>query len=339
MSVGWALRGSIGGGPLGAMIPGALWAMGIAWRRGWSGRESSFFVALAALGIGLGGQMTYGQTIGLFREVDTRLWGLTGLTLKGAVWGLLGGIIISLAWLMPTRPLRLSLLFLATTHAGWQYINHPKLIYFSHPTIKPREEVWAGLLLSALALLIPLKHPILWRFATLGLLGGALGFGGGAFFNLVPDKSFPGWKMMEFTFGAILGAALHFAVPAEKPNDSPPLSWPIAFFYPLWYAVIILGDIHLPLRYAYSAVTAAAILLLTAFPQSGWLLAFGATLAAACEELYKTHPLWAITLGALPVSLVFHWHRTREHFVRDAMLLLLACCCWIYCLEYFPIFR
>ncbi|MFN9296403.1 MAG: hypothetical protein ACK6DZ_01665 [Acidobacteriota bacterium] len=339
MSVGWALRGSIGGGPLGAMIPGALWAMGMAWRRGWSGREASFFVALAALGIGLGGQMTYGQTIGLFRDPNTRLWGLAGLSLKGAIWGLLGGVILSLAWLMPAKPLRLALLLLAATDIGWRWVNHPKLLYFSNPLDRPREEVWAGLLLSALVLLLALRHPLTRRFALLGLTGGALGFGGGAFFNLVPMAGFPGWKMMEFTFGAILGGALHFAVPAATPKDSPSPSWQHALFYPLWCAVIIAVGLHLPVRYAYSAVVAISIVLLSAFPQTGWLLAFGATLAAACLDLHQTHPLWAILLGSLPVSLVFYWQRASRCLPRDAAWLLLACCAWIYCLEYFPVFR
>lgn len=63
MSIGWALRGSIGGGPLGAMIPGALFAMAVAHQRKWTAREAALFVGLSAVGIGLGGQMTYGLSL------------------------------------------------------------------------------------------------------------------------------------------------------------------------------------------------------------------------------------------------------------------------------------
>ena len=38
------------------------------------------------------------------------------------------------------------------TQIGWKFINEPKLIYFSNLLDRPRPEIWAGLLLAALAL-------------------------------------------------------------------------------------------------------------------------------------------------------------------------------------------
>lgn len=340
MSIGWALRGSIGGGPLGAMIPGALWAMAIAHQRGWNSRRAALFVGLSALGIGLGGQMTYGQTIGLLREVDTRWWGLTGLTVKGAVWGLLGGTVISLAWLMPSRPVRVSVALLGATQVGWMFINEPKLIYFSHPFIRPRPEIWAGLMLSAFAVLALLRNRMAFRLALFGAIGGAIGFGGGSFFNLVPVTGFPGWKMMEFTFGLVMGGAMYFAVPADSPIEAPAFGRFDLLSYPLWATLVIGVDLYLPVRFAYSAVAGLSLLALPRFPQTGWMLGFGATLAAACVELYeKQHPVWAVVLAIVPVCVVAWWQWTREDFARHAMWLLLGVCCWIYCLEYFPIFR
>jgi hypothetical protein len=85
---------------------------------------------------------------------------------------------------------------------------------------EPREESWAGLLAAALAFLAwyfikrPKEGPFLpGRFALWGLAGGGLGFGGGALWMAygdalpVPQQWFGWWKMMEFTFGALLGAA------------------------------------------------------------------------------------------------------------------------------------
>ncbi len=339
MSIGWALRGSIGGGPLGAMIPGALWAMAIAHQKKWSASQASLFIGLCTLGIGLGGQMTYGQTIGLFREPDTRLWGLLGLTVKGAIWGLLGGVIISLAWLMPKRPVRVSLFLMVATQAGWMLINQPKLIYFSNRLIRPREEIWAGLALSALAVLLLVRNPIAYRFALWGTLGGALGFGGGTFFNLVPSTDFPGWKMMEFTFGLILGALLTKAVPDTTPIEARPWKAWHQVSYPLLALFTVGVDLTLQLRFAFTAVTAVLILILTLAPQLGWTLGLSVTLAAACWELYQTHPNWAIALAILPPAILAWWQSREENFQLKAMLLLLLTCCWIYCLEYFPILR
>ncbi len=331
MSIGWALRGSIGGGPLGAMIPGALWAMAIARRRRWTINEASLFAGLCALGIGLGGQETYGQTIELLRDPATRLWGLAGLTLKGAVWGLLGGVVISLAWLLPKRALTPALLLVVATQVGWQFINHPKLLYFSHPYLQPREEIWAGHLLSALALLGYLRSPIANKLALFGALGGAFGFGAGSLFNLVPLANFPGWKCMEFSFGLVLSAALSIAVPKEAPQqaDGPaPL-----FAYPLLAAVVIGIELNLSVRFAYSAATALLLLGLARYPQLGWPLAFSVTLAAACLDLYKVYPAWAVAFAILPQALL------PRLSILQAMVTLLACCCAIYALEYFPLFR
>ena len=339
MSIGWALRGSIGGGPLGAMIPGALWAIGIAYQRKWTAGQASFFVGLSALAIGLGGQMTYGQTIGLLREPDTRLWGLLGLTLKGAIWGLLGGAVMSLALLMPKRPLTISLVLMVATQLGWQFVNQPKLIYFSNRVIKPREEIWAGLGLSALALILLLRRPVIYRLAGYGALGGAIGFGAGSLFNLVPVAGFPGWKMMEFSFGFVLGTLLHFAVPPEAPEEAgAPKAWHV-WCYPLLAVFTVGVDLYLSVRFAFTAVVAMLLLVLPRHPQLGWGLGVSVTLAAACAELYQSHRVWAVALAIGPAALLGWWQLHRSVFHREALALLLGCCCWIYALEYFPFLR
>ena len=109
-------------------------------------------------------------------------------------------------------------------YLGWKLINEPKLIYFSNPLDKPREESWAGLLFAAAAFLVYLRvksegpgSELPLRFALWGALGGALGFGIGTMWLVygpaipVNQKWWGWWKMMEFTFGLLLGAGLGIA--------------------------------------------------------------------------------------------------------------------------------
>ena len=339
MSIGWAIRGSMGTDPLAAMIPGALWAMAVAFARKWTAREASLFVALAALGIGLGGQETYSQTIELLREPDTRLWGLLGIAIKGMVWGMLGGALISLAWLTPRRPITISLLLLVATQFGWQFMNQPKLIYFSNRIIQPRQEIWAGLAFSAIALLLLLRHPIANQLALFGAIGGAIGFSSGSLFNLLPLSGFPATKLMELSFGLLLGGLLYLAVPEEAPAPADPVAGWQHFTYPLLAALTIAVHLYLPVRFSFTSAVAILLLILPRYPQLGWTLGFSVTLAAACFELHKTHPTWAIALAIAPQSLLAWWLGHREIFNLQAMLLLLGCCTWIYALQNFPILR
>lgn len=223
MSLGWGLRGYIGGGPFGAMIPGLFVSLLICRYLGYGLTASSVVVAFGTIGIGFGGNMTYGQTLGLIRESETFLHGLAGTSLKGAVWGLLGGAMLGLglaARQLSWRDLVIGIVaLLCGIVIGLQYINVPQLLYFSNPE-KPRDESWAGLLLGAVLLLcwIQVSRPkLVWmpcRFAVYGAVGGGLGFGIGSLFltlqaNLSPTWSWlPCWKFMEFFFGLLFGAAL-----------------------------------------------------------------------------------------------------------------------------------
>lgn len=227
MSQGWAFRGFIGGGPLGAMIPGTMVTLALAWLLGREQQRTDcgIVAAFGAVGIGFGGQMTYGQTVGLASNIATMPWGLLGLSLKGAIWGLLGGAVLGLAFTL-RRYSRVQVLMalgamLAATWMGWKWVNLPKLIYFSNRFDRPREEVWAGLLLGALAMLAVLlvmrRNVPLLRFALASFVGGGLGFGlGGALLaagrnSTLNPEFWPWWKGMEYTFGLLFGLALGWA--------------------------------------------------------------------------------------------------------------------------------
>lgn len=221
MSLGWGLRGTIGGGPYGAMIPGAIVMLCLCHLLRWK-NSLGIVVAIGTVGVALGGQETYGQTIGFLRDPKSIFWGLSGLTIKGAMWGLSGGILVGLAFMHSKYrwwEIAIGLgLMLAATVFGREFVDSPKYVYFSNLLDKPREELWVGLTLGALALLVYLlslrREKISALFAAGGILAGAAGFGGGSLFLALglslprPYFNWPWWKMMEFTFGALYGLGL-----------------------------------------------------------------------------------------------------------------------------------
>ncbi len=226
MMLGWGLRGHIGGGPFGAMIPGAMVALTLSLLYRIPSGPASVLVVFGVIGIGLGGEMTYGQTLGFLRETETVWWGTLGTSLKGGIWGLLGGIVLSIGFIyhkLPKKGIIIAfLVMMAGMIIGFKGINEPMLLYFSDPA-NPRSESWAALLLGAIALLIFLRlkadrtdFKLVYRFAIWGLVGGGLGFGLGGFWMVLgsnfPDVVFRSWwKAMEFTFGFLLGGALGYA--------------------------------------------------------------------------------------------------------------------------------
>lgn len=226
MMLGWGLRGHIGGGPFGAMIPGAMAALSICLLLELPAAVTSIIVVFGVVGIGLGGEMTYGQTLGFLRNPDTIWWGTAGTTLKGAVWGLLGGTVFSLGFIYhrvsKKKIIYGLLLMLLGFFLGFKLVNEPMLLYFSDPA-NPRSESWAALLFGAISLLLFLRYKLksieyrlVFRFALFGLVGGGLGFGLGGFWmvlgSYLPNVIFNNWwKAMEFTFGLILGSSLGLA--------------------------------------------------------------------------------------------------------------------------------
>ncbi len=226
MLLGWGLRGYIGGGPFGAMIPGAMVAFSLCILLGLPLKPSAIIVVFGVAGIGIGGEMTYGQTLGFLRSWDTTWWGELGITIKGGIWGLLGGAILATGFFYrqlskKTITIAYLMLFIGML-IGFKLINQPMVIYFSDPA-KPRFESWAALLLGAVFYLLYLRQntsketfKIIFQFAFWGLIGGGLGFGLGGFWmvlgNHVPKEVIfnSWWKMMEFTFGALFGAALGY---------------------------------------------------------------------------------------------------------------------------------
>ncbi len=101
MSVGWGYRGEYGH-EAGAMIPGALVALGIVLtsnRADWWSR-AAVLGALGAIGWAFGGQMSYGRVIG-YTAHDTFadvFYGFASLFLIGGLWGGIGMGILALGF-------------------------------------------------------------------------------------------------------------------------------------------------------------------------------------------------------------------------------------------------
>lgn len=258
MLLGWGLRGHIGGGPFGAMIPGAMVALCISLLLELPVTTTSVLLVFGVSAIGLGGEMTYGQTLGLLRDPDTVLWGTAGTTLKGAMWGLTGGAVLALGFVFmrtQKKTIITAFIFLILgVFVGFKLINDPMLLYFSDP-VKPRPESWAALLFGAIFLLAYLKIKIpasefklIFRYAILGMIGGGLGFGLGSLWMVLgshlPEVVYSDWwKAMEFTFGFLFGAFLGYATWLSR-NDSVIKNWKVDSSnkfenYPIWKELTI----------------------------------------------------------------------------------------------------
>jgi hypothetical protein len=238
MLLGWGLRGFIGGGTYGAMIPGAMVMITICMLLDAPLKFAAVAIVFGTVGIAMGGEMTYGQTLGFLRNPDTIWWGLAGTSLKGGVWGLTGGLFIALGLLYPRIKIKTILvgflIFLIAFVIGLKLINDPKVLYFSDPFNHPRDESWAGILFAVIGFLIFLKikiaaeeFKVVKRFTLYGLLGGVLGFGLGSLWITVGAQYgdrfliIDWWKMMEFSFGLILGGFLGFAAWRHHNSSQP----------------------------------------------------------------------------------------------------------------------
>ncbi|NUN98732.1 MAG: hypothetical protein HUU16_21460 [Candidatus Omnitrophica bacterium] len=251
--MGWGIRGQYGH-ETGAMIAGLLVSLTLAVLL--CPRTAPLpilrAVALGTVAIGFGGSMTYGQTVGLTHDQAlvgnwaALRWGLLGLAIKGGIWIGFAGAFLGMGlgglryrW---KEILLLMLGMIVMCFLGEWLLNSPfdpankKLpsIYFSSDwrwlpdaDLKPRPEVWGGLLFAW----ITVTAYAGWRrgdrlarnLALWGFLGGALGFPMGQCLQAYHawnreafqqgiwatlDPNINWWNMMETTFGAVMGGML-----------------------------------------------------------------------------------------------------------------------------------
>ena len=225
--MGWGIRGQYGH-ETGAMMAGLLVALVIGLL--FCQRQSSLFAArlaaLTAIGIGFGGSMTYGQTVGLTHDAElvgnwaALRWGLLGLAIKGGIWIGFAGVLMGMALGGKRyRALEILLLFIVLfglCFVGLYALNEPfdpanrqlPKIYFSDDwywepnkaDLEPRRERWGGLLFALAGLwfyVAAIKRDAIAR--NLGLFGivfGALGFAGGQCV-----QAYHSWNLANFQQG------------------------------------------------------------------------------------------------------------------------------------------
>lgn len=218
-----------------------------------SALQAARAIGLLTLAIGFGGSMTYGQTIGLTMDQGVHGniadphwnaaaygWGMLGLAIKGGLWigfsGLFLGIGLGSARYRPQEMFWLGIAMLALYFLGCWLLNSPfdpdrrqlPAIYFSDhwrweaaESVKPRREVWGGMLCAFVGLLgyvaaVKRDHLALY-LGVWGIIGG-LGFPIGQSLQAAANwnsASFletswwqvgiNSWNMMEVTFGMIAG--------------------------------------------------------------------------------------------------------------------------------------
>lgn len=250
----WGIRGQYGH-ETGAMIFGVLvgFVVVLVHLPAASPLQAARTIGLFTLAIGFGGSMTYGQTIGLTMDdavhgnvaephwnAAAYRWGMLGLAIKGALWIGFGGLFLGIGLggkrYSPREMLGLGTAMLALFFFGRWLLNTPfdpehrqlPFLYFSDhwqweaaENVKPRREVWGGILFAfcgALSYLMAVKHDRLAiNLALWGTIGG-LGFPVGQWFQAAakwdPEMFHNSswwqigvntWNMMEVTFGMVAG--------------------------------------------------------------------------------------------------------------------------------------
>jgi len=205
--MGWGIRGQYGH-ETGAMIAGLLVSLVLVFLMCPRAAllPAARAVAFGTIAIGIGGSMTYGQTIGLTQNApvignwDAWRWGMLGLGIKGAIWIGFGGLFLGMglggtrySW----RQILLLMLGMFVLYGiGCWALNSPHdpankvlpRIYFSASwhwqpdagaELKPRPEVWGGQLFALLGAWVwagwVRQDRLARKLALWGMLGG-IGF-------------------------------------------------------------------------------------------------------------------------------------------------------------------
>lgn len=235
--MGWGIRGQYGH-ESGAMIAGTLAALTLVML--FVPRAVSIngarAAAMMATAIGIGGSMTYGQTVGLTHDheiignSEAWRWGMLGLLIKGGVWIGFGGFFLGIGLSSKRYRAREMTLMLAAAmglyFVGVWAINSPfapfnsvnptlPVLYFSDHwyfeperfeagLIKPRWETFGGYWMALIGLTFYARlvrgDKLALRMAVVGVIGGGLGFPGGQSVQSA-NAWYPEWFQEGGAFG------------------------------------------------------------------------------------------------------------------------------------------
>ncbi len=244
LGLGWAIRGHFG------HEHGAAWAGGMAGlailfaakRKDWNLRMPTL-TALAAVGWGIGGMMSYGLIVGMGRADDfgNVFYGLSMLAVIGGLYGYFGGGLFGLGLESSEQKKPNWPALLTEMMAGGLLAWYVLIAQFEWKMTPPRSELWAACLGAAVALTWYLQRNGFsrsLRVAGYGALGAGFGFSFGNFLQTlgtVSGGAFNWWNVMEFSLGFFGGLGMSYAV---FTRDWPETSAPSKFAN--WLALIFL---------------------------------------------------------------------------------------------------
>ncbi len=224
VALGWGLRGEIGG-EQGALIPGVLLGLSLALS---SGKESwikniAIIGSASAFGMSLGGIQSYGLLIGytMCRDMLNVTYGYLMLAIVGGLWGAFAGGILGMV--LPGEKLRIRFWvpLIIILYIGGELCYYILIELIGIRMTPPRAENWAwvlGAILALLAVNIYLKDTRTVRLVLKGFLAGGIGFMFGESLQVYGrflGPEFDWWKVMEISFGFVMGGGLAIAIFTE----------------------------------------------------------------------------------------------------------------------------
>lgn len=228
LGLAWAVRGHFGH-EHGAAWAGAIGAMALvvaSGRKDWRA-HLPVIAAIAGIGWGAGGMMSYGIVVGYCRADDfaNALYGFAMLSLIGGLYGFLGGGLLGLA-LDSAGNKRVDWPLLVAKMVAFGLLAWGILIYqLEWKMTPPRSELWAACLGAAALLAWEMTREgrrNALRLAWFASIGAGLGFALGNFLQILGNLSgiaFNWWNVMEFTLGFCGGAGMALgALGAEWPQ-------------------------------------------------------------------------------------------------------------------------
>jgi hypothetical protein len=234
VGLGWGIRGDFGH-LIGAMYPGAALGLGLAYV---SGQRSLFLWmpilgAVAGIGIGSGGSMSYGILHG-YAQADTPAnysYGLVTLFLQGSAWGTFGGAMIGLV--LERKPMRPGewLGLAGSILAGGWFVSYLVVDVLGFDINPPRNNTSIAFMGAALGQMIWLAlndKPTGLRGAVLGYVGFGLGMAAGRLLgntaNMLQEPygfTINHWNVMEVSCGFIGGFIYCFGMVNRTYPDPP----------------------------------------------------------------------------------------------------------------------
>lgn len=235
--LGWGIRGQYGH-ETGAIMAGCLTSLTLVvlFAPGLSSLATARAAAMMTAAIGIGGSMTYGQTVGLTHDrelvgnLEALRWGMLGLLIKGGIWISFGAVFLGMGLGGKRyKPIEMLVIFgvmIGLMFMGIEQINRPfdiasktlPRIYFSdswyfepdNASLKPRPEIWGGMLMALAGLVFYVRvirrDKLAGRMAIVGYIAGGVGFAGGQCV-----QSFHAWHPEVFTDGALSMFREYFA--------------------------------------------------------------------------------------------------------------------------------